>query len=657
MSDNRKFFDIKRPSQKSPTPRVVKVPLNIPYIPIGKPIEFARSRSRINFRIPIVASAAVFLLVLGIFGFNVMQFKQQANNTAPFIYEQFRQGASALLNFELGEAKESFQKVSEELAALNSQAPLKTVPSILENLFKLSRSAANLSSALGELKENGLSLLINKKGAFLIEYFKNIKNHFMEINRLSDLLKSQASSVGYKIDDDFSSVNEKLSESDKFLAGVINWLETPKKQRLLIFFQNPSEIRPAGGFIGSYGHATLFQGNLLDLEVRDIYDPDGQLDLKVVPPKPLQGITDKWGARDANWFFDFPASARKVIDFLEASKIYSEQGIKFSGAVAVNVNVLKDILDVVGPIDLADYQMTITGENFLREVQREVEAGEDKAKGEPKKILKVLSPILFEKLASLNDIQKSSLVEKLTGRFNQKDIMVYFKDKTIQDYLKNLGVAGEVMELPSGFTGEYLAVVNSNIAGGKSDAFVSQNIKFKSQIDRLGQIKNHLTVERAHSGENEKEWWYRSTNRNYMQIFVTPGSEFIKMTGDTKKVIKPLIDYADKNYSNDSLLKNLEMNGALVFGKTVFPAWLDLKAGTSKKLELEYSSPGRINLAGGSYQFVFEKQSGVNTGLEVSVEAPEGYRWKENQSRIFNYSGQDLLRRTVLNLTLEADPQ
>lgn len=651
MRDNNRFFDIKHARQKAPTPRMVRVPINLPYMPLSRPAKVA---SKTNFKIPLIAAGAIFLLVLGIFGFNILQFKKQALTSAPAIYDRFKQGAGALFNFDLVKAKESFEEASKQLEALNAQAPIKTVPQILTNLFQLSQNAASVSGILEDLKSNGLGFVIGKKGAFLIESFKNLREKVTEISSLSGDLKSQAATLGYQLGEEFININTKLGNATQFLDAFIGWLEIPKKQRLLIFFQNPSEIRPAGGFIGSYGIATLFQGNLLDLEVRDIYDPDGQLDLKVIPPKPLQGITDKWGARDANWFFDFPTSAQKVANFLEASKIYQEQGIKFTGAIAVNVEVIRDLLEIIGPIDLPQYKLTVNKDNFLKEIQSEVETGADKAKNDPKKILKVMTPIIFDRLANLNAGSKEELIKKMADRFGRKDMMVYFKDATIERYLKELGVGGEVAVLPADFNGEYLAVVNANVAGGKSDAFINQKIKLESKIDKLGQIQNHLTIERAHSGQNEKDWWYRATNRDYMQILVTPGSKLTKISGDTSKVVKPLVDYRGKDYITDENLKTLEKAGALVFGKTAFPRWLEVKAGKIGEILVDYASPHRINLAGGVYQLIFDKQSGVNGELEISVEAPEGYKWKEGDSRIFKYANQDLPARISLSLTLEA---
>ncbi len=644
-----KYIDIRPPKPRRRAPMIFKVPIDVPYIPIARNTPTKRP----NLRVPLVGTLAVFLLLIVFFGFNVVKFKEKAEKTGPVVYNNFKAGAAALFNFDLVKAKDSFQQATNDIADLNSQTPLKTVPAVLDNLLKVGQSSVALSSDLEDLKKNGLAFVINKKGAFLIQKLHDIQGLLNNIGDLSGKLKSQAAQVGYSSDSEFINLNSKLGGADKFLSAFLSWLEAPKKQRIVVMFQNPSEIRPSGGFIGSYAIATLFQGNLLDLETRDIYDPDGQLDLKIVPPKPLQGVTDKWGARDANWFFDFPMSAKKVLEFLEASKIYSERGIHFSSAIAVNVNVIKDLLEVTGPIELKDYSLTINSDNFLKEVQREVEEGTDKAKGEPKRIIKTLAPLLFSEISKLSESQKEALLAKMALRIKSKDLLIYFKDPIIQDYAKQLGVGGDVLSLPNDFVGEYLAVVNANVAGGKSDALIDQKIQFSGVIDERGVAHNHLTITREHNGANETDWWYRATNKDYLQAYVTPGSTLQKISGATPRTIAPLVNYAKTGYAKDLDLVALESGDA--FGKEVFASWLNVKAGATGKLVFSYDRAGAVDLQKvRPYKFIFEKQSGVGGSLEVSLKAPAGYQWKQSGSEEFKYSNEDLPARIVLDLDLEA---
>ncbi len=644
-----KYIDIRPPKPRRRAPTVYKVPIDVPYIPIARNTPAKRK----NSRIPLFGTLAVFLLVLVFFGFNVAKFKEKADKTGPVVYNNFKAGAAALFSFDLVGAKNFFQKATDDLANLNSQTPLKTVPAVLDNLLKVGQNSVALSSDLEDLKKNGLAFVINKKGAFLIQKLHDIQELLNGIGDLSGKLKSQAAQVGYNSDSEFANLNSKLGGADKFLSAFLSWLEAPKKQRIVVMFQNPSEIRPSGGFIGSYAIATLFQGNLLDLETRDVYDPDGQLDLKIIPPKQLQGVTDKWGARDSNWFFDFPTSAKKTLEFLEASKIYSEQGIHFSSAIAINVNVIKDLLEVTGPIELKDYGLTIGSDNFLKEVQKEVEQGADKAKGQPKRIIKTLAPLIFAEISKLSEAQKEDLLAKIALRVKNKDLMVYFKDPAIQDYAKQLGVGGEVLSLPNNFVGEYLAVVNSNVAGGKSDALIDQKIQFSGVIDENGVAHNRLTITRKHNGANETDWWYRATNKDYLQAYVTPGSTLQKISGATARTVSPLVNYAKAGYAKDQDLVALE--GGDAFGKEVFASWLNVVAGATGKLVFNYDRSGAADPnKGGPYQFIFEKQSGMSGSLEVNLKAPSGYQWKESGSDEFKYSNEELPGRIVLDLNLEA---
>ncbi len=650
MPSDKKFFDIKSPEAKSATPRVVHFPQHLPGA------SFFQSRPKLRRQIGgAVATLVSFLLIISFSGVEVLDFKNDAETSAPDIYADFKDGAQALFGFDLEKARDSFGSANQRVADLNSQAPLSIVPSVLGNLFKMSQGALDLSSSLLELQMNGLGLLLRENGRDLLGLFERIGNQLAGMHSVSGALEEQASSSGYPLGSDFAKMKTDLESADEFLKVFTGWLSATYKQRLLLFFQNPSEMRPGGGFIGSYGIATLFQGRLLDLSVRDIYDPDGQLELKVIPPKPLQGITDTWEARDANWFFDFPTSAKKVTQFLEASKIYKEQEMTFSGAVAVNVGVLEDVMKVIGPVELPDYGMTITHENFLKELQAEVEAGPDKAKGQPKKILSVLTPIIFERIGQLEASQRRELFDRFAQRFTNKDVMVYFKDPILENYMQKIGAGGEVARLPNDFFGDYLGIVNASVGGGKSDAMIDQKAKLVSSFGEDGRIRNVLTLIKTHHGDKEEDWWYRATNRAYIQLYTPNGSKLTKVTGATDKTVHPMVDYDeyDKGFSVDQDLNDLEIDSAIQ-GKDVFSAWLDTKAGTTRSITFDYYSPYRFNFQNGQYRLIIDKQSGHRGGLDIELQAPLGFYWKESGSSIFSASYPTLPSRIDLGLTLSA---
>src|SRR3989344_7519944 len=77
-------------------------------------------------------------------------------------------------------------------------------------------------------------------------------------------------------------------------------------RKYLFLFQNNHELRATGGFIGSYALLDINDGVVRRFFVDGIFNPDGQLKEKIVPPKPIQKISASWSLHDSNWFPDFP---------------------------------------------------------------------------------------------------------------------------------------------------------------------------------------------------------------------------------------------------------------------------------------------------------------------------------------------------------------
>jgi len=611
------------------------------------------------------------LVVVGIIAFRL---GSQAKHSGLFILSTFKEAAHRLVNFEISRARESFQSVNEEITKLRNEASRYGLLSFAEisqtfnAVGDLGKGAFSMSANLEELKNDGFSWVMNQQGDLFIQTLKKIQADIVSVAASSAALRNTAARADVEVGGEYLDISVQLTRVQEFLKSFITWLESPFDQQILVLFQNPSEIRPGGGFIGSYGMVTLRQGSVVGIDVRDIYDPDGQMQEKIVPPKTLQLLTPRWGARDANWFFDFPTSAGKVVELLEFSKIYREQFTKFSGVIAINIGVVQDLIQVTGAIELPEYKLIIDENNVLSEIQREVESGEDKKAGQPKKILKILTPLLLERLGKLDDAAKQELVRKFSGRILHKDIMMYFKDLAMEAYLKTLGVAGDVQTFPTRWTGGYLAVVNANIAGGKSDAFIKQSIELETSIDLEGRVTNQLAIKRKHEGAGQKDYWYQATNKNYIQIYLPAETELSAIKGNEYRKITPPLDYAAAGYridpdvsaieSSREFLEDFSVEQFRIAGKTVFGTWLNTVAGKTGVLELSYANPQKLQLREGApYEFVYEKQSGVSGPVKIIINAPAGYKWLENDSPVFIYETDNPERRISIMMTLAALPE
>ena len=91
--------------------------------------------------------------------------------------------------------------------------------------------------------------------------------------------------------------------------------------------------------------------------------------------------------------------------------------------------------------------------------------------------------------------------------------------------------AGDVYESPQNFNGDYLAVVDANVNGEKSDLYVSEKVGWTSQIGADGTFTDNLSINRKHTGNKSPYWWYQAQNQVYLQAFVPENSSLTNESG------------------------------------------------------------------------------------------------------------------------------
>ncbi|RJQ29669.1 DUF4012 domain-containing protein [Candidatus Parcubacteria bacterium] len=571
------------------------------------------------------------------------------------------------------ESEEGLGKLGRELESLSFGDFVRHLGSVLKggagifgDIQGVAGSATLLVEELGFLEQNAIPLAFGGGGEEIIVHLENVKNLLSDTAARSVRIASTASDIREFLPLDSSillPLQFDLNRLAQFADPLLLWLKDEKPHHLLVLFQNPSEIRPGGGFLGSYAEVLIRRGNIEEVNVRDVNEVDRGLKENIIPPKPVQLIATRWKTADANWFFDFSDSAEKVLSFMEKSDLYRASSTTFDGVLAVSPRVISDLLRRSGPIELPEYKVTIDETNFLFEIQKQVQQGQARRSSYPKQILEKLTPLLLEKVVAKDG--SGELFRAFQEWIEKKDLMAYFKNPDFEEFFDYYGATGEVYDLPEGFEGDYLAIVDANIGGGKTDIFVKQKITLESQINLDGTVTNHLAVTRRHEGNKSAFSWYRAPSQVYLKVFTPPGSKLENFTGGIKKTITPPINYAKSGYASDSLLQQIESTEEQFFsyplargytesGKNVFATWVRVDAGKTATTTFDYSHrlflPPRNSLA---YQFVFEKQAGTSREYQFIVSAPVGYRFRENQLPIYEYRSSDPPGRLVLTLTLE----
>ena len=466
-------------------------------------------------------------------------------------------------------------------------------------------------------------------------------------------------------------VEDSLKEGVESRNVVEELLGANGSRTYLFLFQNNHEMRATGGFIGSYGIVKINNGNIEKMIVDDIFNPDGQLIDRVVPPLPIQKISADWSLHDSNWFVNFPLSAKKAMDFYERTG-----GPTVDGVVAITPAMMEKFLAITGPITLPQYDMVLTDENFMEIMQDEVEdednyektnedvedekTVEDKnlkdgelndkeEQKEPKKVLSDLMPIMIDELSDRKSPEHlAKLLSAVSSGMEERHIIMYMRDERAQEIIENNDWGGTVLQTDK----DYLSVINTNINGFKTDGVVDEVITHTAQIDGDGYIIDTVQIKRTHNGGKTGFPWWDAVNSDYMRVYVPQGSELLSVEGQTREINTQRLDYDALGYERDADVEREENNmhideetGTRIYdeyNKTVFANWVYVSPQESSTLTYKYRLPFRTDFdydgdgKFGSYAILFQKQSGSeNTIVDSDIVLHDNFLkvWHSNDDK------------------------
>ena len=429
------------------------------------------------------------------------------------------------------------------------------------------------------------------------------------------------------------------------------------QRRYLIIFQNPAELRPTGGFMGSYAEVVIDRGEIKSLSVPGggPYDLKNQLKTRVLAPGPLRLIADHWEFQDANWFPDFAAAAKKINWF------WSQSGQPtLDGILTVNARFVVSLLKTTGPIEMPEYGKVITSENFMQEAQLAVEVEYDREENKPKKFIGDLMAKLLDRIGKAGNDQWIDMAKLGTDALVEKDIQAWFTRDSEQELSDRFGWSSRLKPVP----GDSLAVINTNIGGQKSDLRIDEKVEHSASIGTDGSITDKVTITRTHRGE-KGQLFHGANNVTYLRVYVPQGSELIAASGFRPPALelfeKPLLrDVEDVDVIANELRSRIGPGDTRVtdeFGRTAFGGWIQLKPGETAVTTFEYRLPFTVdeiasriqqgvgqakNARRSAYVLQLTSQSGKPERTIISkVNLPADWQisWANNEKQIIGYDG------------------
>jgi hypothetical protein len=392
--------------------------------------------------------------------------------------------------------------------------------------------------------------------------------------------------------------------------------------RYLVVFQNENEIRPTGGFMGSFAVLTLKDGAWsIEMPSQGSYALQGWLTTAVRAPRPLSLINPRFEFQDVNWFPDFPTTAKKIMSFYEDGG-----GSSVDGVIAVNSSFLNDVLALAGPLDVKEISPVALKNGTVVEALEKAIA-RDRATTAPKAVMGGLLDALATRFQS-GAVAPIAAARLAAIGLSEKKIQLYFRDDSNQSAAARLGFDGGIPR--SGDT-DFFMLVSANVAGGKTDGSIHDVVGYKVSVGENGEMVAHVTLTRTHEGLRG-DVLRGGRNVSYVRLYAPLGSEFLGANGFSKapswRFENPESTLVpDEDVRASELTEKIDTNSGTIIatesGKQVFGNWFILDPGEVKTVQLRYLLPSRITKdIQNNYALMVAKQSGRTTDFHFTMNAP-----------------------------------
>ncbi|MDO8461076.1 MAG: DUF4012 domain-containing protein, partial [bacterium] len=395
------------------------------------------------------------------------------------------------------------------------------------------------------------------------------------------------------------------------------------RRTYLILFQNNKELRPGGGFIGSYGLATVDKGRINGFSIHDVYDADGQLKGHVEPPFAVRRYltSPHWYLRDSNFDINFASAASSSAFFLK-----EETGDIVDGVIGIDVSFVKNIISAVGPLQLPDYKETVTEDNFYLLAQKNAEKQFFPGSTQKKDFLRSVYQAIQLDLATRKDISYFSLFSEVLNSIEEKHILFAFSNPTIHNAFAVNGFSSSLwdsrQEEKNNFN-DFLGISEANFGGNKANYFIERGIVQDEKIGEDGLVSSTVTINYA----NKSSDWPGGDYKNYIRIILPSGTKLLSVLidGEKRNIVPAITDPLIYEKELFRVPEELEVEIAAEHGKTVFGFLIVIPAKSNKTVAISYLFPKKIILEESLFSYnhkIFKQPGTENDPFKFSLSYP-----------------------------------
>ena len=536
-------------------------------------------------------------------------------------------------------AKELTQTANFLYSPLKPIYPFISLSLFADNLLSLNKNGLKLYNQASSIQKNSQTLtklfLKKNKTTAAIDLTKlKINQLTKDVNQLEKTITVVREQLP-KHPSLIANYSNKLAQEEsiiaiakKILPQLGYFLGENKERSFLFLFTNNMELRPGGGFVGSFAVVKTANYELKDVKIYDVYDADGQLKVHIKPPKPIAEYLHQpnWFLRDSAFSPDFVKNYAKAKSFLEKEMGFTN----FSGGIMITTTAVKNILQAFGNVYLTDYRETINKDNFYIKTQIHAEnnffPGSIEKKG-------FLSSLVHHLIINLKTADQKVLLSKIKTSLDEKQIVAYFDNSTVQKIFDNHFWSGRFIypkceNRNLTCFSDFFFPVDANLGVNKANFFINKLINLGTKISPQGQVNHFISIKITN--QSPSDVFPGGNYKDYFQAYLPLEAEIKTITKNGVLV---------KNFDQDS--DRLKRIGFLII----------VKPRSSVEIKINYSLKSKLPKGHFLYQLIVQKQIGTpNSDLVFELKL-------NNNLRVSNQNFNALVKenRIIYNTSLSAD--
>jgi len=576
-------------------------------------IKFFPSLSKIYLLVAVGLVTYALVWPLFVLGWGVITFRYEMGESFKNLEKGEFESSLANIN-KAGVGVEAVKSVLDSLEPVRKTGVLNKQFELKDDLLNLSflsvNSARSAILGTGSLLQ-GLKAVTGELTASPSGYFNSAQVELASAGK--DLAKAQTLLQNNKFDGNITKTFTKLTQMSQLVerARALSVLlpalvaaDGSAPKNYLILLQNNMELRPTGGFIGSFAKVSFEGGKLKKLDVNDSYAIDGQLGIHVEPPKEIKedlGQKD-WFMRDSNWEPDFPTSARQAEWFYT-----KETGERVDGVIALDISAMEKLIDSIGALNLSDYKEKITGENLFERAITHAEMGFFPGSSAKKSFLTALANEVFNKIFFLPQNNWPGIISALGRSLDEKHVGVYLNDPKMFSYIASQNWT-HALPRQSSSSGDFLSLVEANLGANKVNYYLDRSYNLETVVGKEGEIKHRMRI--SYINRSPSDTFPAGTYKNRMRIYLPIGAKMTRALWGEADITKKMTGFSD-------------------YGRAGYSLLMELAPREQKTLVLDYTVPVKVEFKEdiATYRLDIIKQMGLLTDPFVwTISYPISYQ-------------------------------